>query len=207
MKRLWWIAAAAVLVAACGKDDTMTLRDVPPGPVPDTFRVVFETTKGRFVVEAYKPWAPVGVQRFYELASMGAFDENAFYRVVPNFVAQFGTPGDPKVTAKLDSVTLPDEKRVARNERGTVAFAQEGKNSRSHTIFINRRDNEYLDSQGFVPIGRVVEGMAVVDSLQWPYIDKPDHHMLATIGNRYMRRNYPKTDYVKSAAVVPDRPQ
>ena len=197
-----FIPIALAAVVACAQDDTRTLKPAPEGPMPDTFRVAFETTKGRFVVEAYKHWAPLGAKRFYELVSMGAFDENAFYRVVPNFVAQFGTPGDPKVTAQLDSVTIPDEKRVAKNARGTFAFAQEASKPRSHTIFINRRDNEYLDGQGFVPIGRVIEGMAVVDSLQWPYIEKADHHMLSTIGNRYMRRNYPKADYVRTAIIV-----
>jgi peptidyl-prolyl cis-trans isomerase A (cyclophilin A) len=195
--------AALILAAACGPDDTRPLKPLPSGPVPDTFRVAFETTKGRFVVEAYKDWAPIGARRFYELASMGAFDENAFYRVVPNFVAQFGTPGDPKVVAQLDSMTIPNEKRVAKNLRGTVAFAQEEGKPRSHTIFINRRDNDYLDQQNFVPIGRVIEGMAVVDSLEWPYVDKADHHMLSTLGNRYMRRNYPKADYVRAATVIP----
>ena len=196
------LIAALLLAAACGPDDTRPLKPLPSGPVPDTFRVAFETTKGRFVVEAYKDWAPIGAKRFYELASMGAFDENAFYRVVPNFVAQFGTPGDPRVVAQLDSVTIPNEKRVAKNLRGTVAFAQEEGKPRSHTIFINRRDNDYLDQQNFVPIGRVIEGMAVVDSLQWPYVDKADHHMLSTLGNRYMRRNYPKADYVRAATVI-----
>lgn len=197
------ILIALALASGCAPDDTRTLKPIPAGPVPDTFRVAFETTKGSFVVEAYKEWAPIGVKRFYELVSMGAFDENAFYRVVPNFVAQFGTPGDPKVAAQLDSVTIPNEKRVAKNDRGTLAFAQEEAKPRSHTIFINRRDNDYLDSQGFVPIGRVIEGMAVVDSLQWPYVEKADHHMLSTIGNRYMRRNYPKADYVRSAVITP----
>jgi len=201
MKRILLFLALAAVVA-CAQDDTRTLKSVPEGPTPDTFRVAFETTRGRFVVEAYRQWSPLGVKRFYELVSMGAFDENAFYRVVPNFVAQFGTPGDPRVTAQLDSVTIPNEKRIAKNERGSVAFAQEESKPRSHTIFINRRDNEYLDEQGFVPIGRVIEGMAVVDSLQWPYIEKADHHMLSTIGNRYMRRNYPKADYVSSATIL-----
>jgi cyclophilin family peptidyl-prolyl cis-trans isomerase len=203
MKLARLLSAALLIAAACAQDDARPLKPAPTGPVPDTFRVAFETTRGRFVIEAYRAWAPLGAKRFYELAAMGAFDENAFYRVVPNFVAQFGTPGDPKVTAKLDSVSIPDEKRVAKNERGTVAFAQEETKPRSHTIFINRRDNEYLDQQHFVPFGRVVEGMAVVDSLQWPYVEKADHHMLSTIGNRYMRRNYPKADYVRSAIIVP----
>ena len=202
MIRGWCLVGALTLAAACAPDDTRTLKPAPTGPLPDTFRVAFETTKGRFVVEAYRAWAPIGVKRFYELASMGAFDENAFYRVVPNFVAQFGTSGDPRVTAQLDSVKLPDERRIAKNERGTIAFAQEGRNSRSHTIFINRRTAEHLDKDGFVPIGRVIEGMAVVDSLEWPYKEKADHHMLATIGNRYMRRNYPKADYVRSATII-----
>ena len=203
MTRRPLIAALLVAVAACAPDDTKTLKPPPTGAVPDTFRVAFETTKGRFVVEAYKAWAPIGVKRFYELVRMGAFDDNAFYLVVPNFVAQFGTPGDPKFTAALDSVKLPDEKRIAKNERGTIAYAQEGKDSRSHTLFVNRRDNEYLDGQQFVPIGRVIEGMAVVDSLAWPYKEKADHHMLSTIGNRYMRRNYPKSDYVNTATIIP----
>jgi cyclophilin family peptidyl-prolyl cis-trans isomerase len=203
MKRARFFLAAVVLAAACAPDDTRTLKAPPTGSVPDTFRVAFETTRGRFVVEAYRDWAPIGVKRFYELVVMGAFDENAFYRVVPNFVAQFGTPGDPKVTAALDSVKLPDDKRVMKNERGTIAFAHDGPGTRSHTVYINRRDSEYLDTQNFVPFGRVVDGMAVVDSLQWPYKEKADHHLLATMGNRYMRRNHPKADYVRTAVVLP----
>ena len=195
-------AVGLAVVLACAGEEKAP-RQIPAGPMPDTFRVAFETTKGRIVVEAYRDWSPLGVKRFYELVNTGAFDDNAFYRVVPNFVAQFGTPGDPKLTAKLDSVTLPDEPRKAKNLRGTFAYAQEGANTRSHTLFINRRDNDYLDSHGFTPIGRVVDGMAVVDSLQWPYLERPDHHLLATVGNRYLQVNFPKADYLKSASVIP----
>ena len=201
MKRPLLVAALA-LMSACAPDDTRTLKPPPSGAMPDTFRVAFETTKGRFVVEAYREWAPIGARRFYDLVSMGAFDDNAFYRVVPNFVAQFGTPGDPKATATLDSVKLEDDQRVAKNERGTIAFAHEGRGTRSHTLFVNRRDSPFLDTQNFVPFGRVIEGMAVVDALQWPYVEKADHHLLATIGNRYMRRNYPKADYVRTATII-----
>ena len=195
------IAVAALGLVACKSEPPRPA--LPAGPMPDTFRVAFETTKGRFVIEAYRHWAPIGTQRFYELAGTGAFDDNAFYRVVPNFVAQWGTPGDPRLTARLDSVRLADDPRVAKNERGTVAYAHEGPGTRSHTYFINRRASPYLDTTGFVPFGRVVEGMAVVDSLQWPYVDKADHHMIATIGNRYMRRNYPKADYILTARLLP----
>jgi peptidyl-prolyl cis-trans isomerase A (cyclophilin A) len=196
------VALALVATLACGGAGKPQ-HQVPAGPMPDTFRVAFETTKGRFVVEAYRDWAPLGVKRFYELASMGAFDDNAFYRVIPNFVAQFGTPGDPKLTAKLDSVTIPDEPLVKKNERGTVSFAHTGPGTRSHTIFINRRYAEHLDTTGFVPIGRVVEGMAVVDSLEWPYRERPDHHLIATLGKRYLEVNFPKADYIRTASIIP----
>jgi peptidyl-prolyl cis-trans isomerase A (cyclophilin A) len=192
----------AVFAVACGEKER-TLKPPPTGTVPDTFRVAFETTKGRFVVEAYRDWAPIGVKRFYELATMGAFNDNSFYRVIANFVVQFGTPGDPKITAVLDSVKLPDEPRVAKNERGTIAYAHEGPGTRSHSLFINRRYADHLDTTGFVPIGRVVEGMAVVDSIHWPYKERPDHHLIATIGNKYLHRMYPKTDYITSASIVP----
>lgn len=204
MKRAMGTLLGAVsLVASLACAGEKPPRRIPAGPMPDTFRVALETTKGRIVVEAYREWSPLGVKRFYELVNTGAFDDNVFYRVVPNFVAQFGTPGDPKLTAKLDSVTLPDEPRKTKNLRGTFAYAHEGPGTRSHTLFINRRDADHLDKQGFTPIGRVIEGMAVVDSLQWPYREKADHHLLATLGNRYMQINFPKADYVKSATVVP----
>jgi peptidyl-prolyl cis-trans isomerase A (cyclophilin A) len=201
MRRAAPFALVIATLVACGAEEK-PVREIPAGPMPDTFQVAFETTKGRFVVEAYRDWSPLGVKRFYELVTTGAFDDNAFYRVIPNFVAQFGTPGDPKLTAKLDSVMLPDEPRKAKNERGTVAYAHEGPGTRSHTVFVNRRYAEHLDTAGFTPFGRVVEGMAVIDSLKWPYRDRPDHHLLATLGKRYMEVNYPKADYVKSASVI-----
>ncbi|HET9425375.1 MAG TPA: peptidylprolyl isomerase [Gemmatimonadaceae bacterium] len=203
MRRLGVFLGGLLLITlvACG-EEPRTFKPLPSGPVPDTFRVAFETTKGRFVIEAYRAWAPIAVRRFYELASIGAFDDNAFYRVIPNFVVQFGTPGDPKLTATLDSVKLPDEPRIERNLRGTVAFAQEGSGTRSHSVFINRRNADHLDTTGFVPFGRVVEGMAVIDSIQWPYRERPDHHLIATIGNKYLQRMYPKADYIRSATVL-----
>ena len=194
-------ALGVVIALACGGGEKPQ-RQAPAGPMPDTFRVAFETTKGRFVVEAYRDWSPLGVKRFYELAAMGAFDDNAFYRVIPNFVAQFGTPANPKLTASLDSVTIPDEPLVKKNERGTVSFAHNGPGTRSHTIFINRRHAEHLDTTGFVPFGRVVEGMAVVDSLKWPYRERPDHHLIATLGKRYLEVNFPKADYVRRASII-----
>lgn len=201
-RRVFPVAAFVLAVAiACG-DGAKAPPAVPAGPMPDTFRVAFETTRGRFVVEAYRHWSPLGVKRFHELAAMGAFDDNSFYRVIPNFIAQFGIPGDPKLTVRLDSIRIPDEPRLVKNLRGTIAYAQEGPGSRSHTFYVNRRDADHLDTQGFTPFGRVIEGMAVIDSIQFPYRDRPDYHLIATLGNKYLKRMYPKTDYISSARLV-----
>ena len=51
---------------ACAAEEKPA-RQIPAGPMPDTFRVAFETTKGRFVVEAYKDWSPLGVKRLTSL--------------------------------------------------------------------------------------------------------------------------------------------
>ena len=86
--------------------------------------------------------------------------------------------------------------------RGTLTYAHEGPNTRSHQLFFNLKDNPKLDPQGFVPIGRVVEGMGVLDSLYDEYGDTPKYRLVATLGNEYLHRMFPRMDYIKSARVV-----
>jgi peptidyl-prolyl cis-trans isomerase A (cyclophilin A) len=191
------------LVVACSEKP-----EPPPppvtGPPPDSFRVAFETTKGKFVVEAYRRWAPTGVDRFHELVIANALDEGPFFRVVPKFIVQFGAVADPKVNALWDSRPIADDPRFAKNLRGTVAFAQKSApNTRSNQLFVNYADNEHLDAMGFSPIGRVVEGMAVVDAINAEYRERPDFHFISTLGNSYLQRMFPRLDYIKTARIVP----
>lgn len=53
---------------------------------PNQFKVQFETTKGKFVVEVHRDWAPKGVDRFYNLVKIGFYDDAAFFRAVKGFV-------------------------------------------------------------------------------------------------------------------------
>ena len=62
---------------------------------PDLFRVKFATTKGDFVVEVHRAWAPLGADRFYNLVVNNFFDDAAFFRYVPDFIVQFGLPANP----------------------------------------------------------------------------------------------------------------
>jgi peptidyl-prolyl cis-trans isomerase A (cyclophilin A) len=187
------------LLACGGSSDSHA---IPAGPAPDSFRVAFETSRGSFTVEARRAWAPQGVDRFYQLASEHFFDENRFYRVMPGFIAQFGANDDPKRNETWDAKPFPDDPRREKNLRGSVSFAQSGPNGRTHQLFINLKDNPSLDAQGFTPVGRVVDGMSVVDSLYDEYGDIPKYHNIARLGNKYLTGNFPELDYIRTARVV-----
>jgi peptidyl-prolyl cis-trans isomerase A (cyclophilin A) len=175
---------------------------------PDRFRVRFETTKGAFVVEATRAWAPRGVDRFYNLVRVGYYDDVAFFRVIEGFMVQFGINGDPEVNAAWREARIPDDPVTQSNRRGTVTYAMAGPDTRTTQLFINFKDNAGLDGQGFAPFGRVVEGMSVVDSLYSGYGEGapngmgPDQGRTQYEGNAYLRRSFPGLDYVKTARVV-----
>ena len=188
------------LMAACG--DTPPPRREVVGPAPDSFRVAFATNRGTIVVEARRAWAPNGVDRFYQLVSEGFFDENRFYRVLPGFIAQFGANDDKKRNEQWEAKPIPDDPAREKNRRGTISFANLGPDTRTHQLFINLKDNASLDAQGFTPIGRVVDGMPVADSLYDEYGEIPKYNLIATLGNKYLARMFPKLDYITSARIV-----
>ena len=136
---------------------------------PARFRVRFETTKGPFVVEVTRAWAPRGADRFYNLVRAGYYDDVAFFRVIEGFMVQFGINGDPRVNAAWQAARIPDDPVTQSNRRGMVTYAMAGPDTRTTQLFINFRDNKGLDGQGFAPFGGVVEGLAVVDSLYSGY--------------------------------------
>jgi cyclophilin family peptidyl-prolyl cis-trans isomerase len=184
--------------AGCGSDRPP---EVVAGPAPDSFRVALSTSKGDVEIAIYKAWSPHGADRFYQLVSEGFFDDQRFYRVIPQYIAQFGANGDPKRNDRWDDRKIPDDPAEQSNSRGTLSFASEAPNTRSHTLFFNLKDNPKLDPQGFVPIGRVVDGMTVLDALYDDYGDTPKYRLVATLGNEYMNRMFPKMDFIRTARV------
>jgi peptidyl-prolyl cis-trans isomerase A (cyclophilin A) len=200
VKRICLTLLAALLAAGCSSSSPATT--VPAGPAPDSFRVAFATSRGTFVVQANRAWAPHGVDRFYQLVGEGFFDENRFYRVLPGFIAQFGANDDPKRNKAWEAIPLPDDSARQHNVRGTVSYAHLGPGTRTHQLFVNLKDNPNLDREGFAPIGRVVDGMAVADSLYAEYGEDPRYQLIATMGNKYLARMFPKLDYIVTARVV-----
>lgn len=172
-------------------------------PAPDSFRARVETSRGAFAIEAHRAWAPAGVDRFYNLARAGFFDDSRVFRVRAGFIVQFGIPGDPAVATVWRTRAIPDDPVRQSNARGFVSYAMTGPNTRTTQLFINLADNARLDAEGFAPIGRVVEGMAVVDQLYAGYGESAGGGMrggkqdsLFAGGNAYLDREFPRLDRV-----------
>jgi len=179
-------------------------------PAPEKFQVKFQTSKGDFVMEVYRNWSPHGADRIYYLVKNGFYDGICFFRVVENFMAQFGYHGDPEVTKIWTDMNIPDDPVKQSNLRGFVSFAMSSQpNSRSTQLFINYKDNSYLDQYGFAPVAKVIQGMEVVDQLYSGYGDSasrggsgPEQGLIAQQGNEYLKKNFPKLDYIIKASIV-----
>jgi peptidyl-prolyl cis-trans isomerase A (cyclophilin A) len=175
---------------------------------PDTYKAEFDSTKGKFVIEVHRAWAPNGADRFYNLVKNGFFNDARFFRVISNFMVQFGLPPDPAIGAAWRNARIPDDPVKERNKRGYVTFATAGPNTRTTQIFINFGDNIGLDSQGFAPFGQVTSGMDVVDKLYSGYGEGapggagPSQASIQAQGNAYLIRDFPKLDYIKTAAIT-----
>jgi len=180
---------------------------------PDTVRVKLETTKGIIRLELHRSWSPHGVDRFYNLLAHGYYDNTAVFRVIAGKWAQFGINSDPKIAQLWRTRTIPDDPRVESNLRGTIAFAFKDPNGRTTQVFINLRDNSAAhDKEPFVPIGKVIEGMNVVDALNAEYGEQAGGGIrggrqdpLFTGGNDYLKSNFPRLDYILKATIEPER--
>ncbi|HXV76824.1 MAG TPA: peptidylprolyl isomerase [Candidatus Polarisedimenticolaceae bacterium] len=198
------VAFAPHVAVAERLDDPAALTE----QAPDRFSVEFETTKGKFVVDVTRAWAPLGADRFYNLVKHGFYDDVRFFRVVPDFVVQFGLNGDPAIGKPWQSARIKDDPVTRSNEAGTLTFAMAGPNSRTTQVFINLKSNKSLDQSGFSPFGEVSAGMDVVRKLYAGYGDQPprgrgpNQSQIAMEGNEYLDRSFPKLDAIVDATLI-----
>ena len=172
---------------------------------PETYKVKFDTTRGEFAVTVTRAWAPLGADRFYNLVKHHFYDNAAFFRVVPQFVVQFGINANPAVSAAWKHTEIKDDPVMQSNKRGAIVFATAGPNTRTTQVFINLKDNSRLDGMGFAPFGTVDgNGMNVVEMMYEGYGDSagPDQDQLEKQGDPYLLKGWPKLDHIKSAALV-----
>lgn len=177
---------------------------------PPVYKVKMATTKGDFVIEVHRDWAPLGADRFYNLVKLGYLNDIAFFRVVKGFMVQFGIHGDPAMNKTWRNARIQDDPTGKQsNTKGMVTFAMAGPNTRTTQIFINYGDNARLDSMGFPPFGKVLDGWKVVDAIEGMYGEGapggrgPAQGRVQSEGNAYLKADFPKLDYLKSASIVP----
>ena len=175
---------------------------------PDEYKVQFSTTRGDFVVTVTRAWAPLGADRFYNLVKHHFYDNASFFRVLPNFMAQFGISAYPPVNKVWEPAVIKDDPVTQSNVRGYITFATGGPNTRTTQVFINFGDNKRLDHDGFAPFGQVTDGMKVVDMFYDQYGEGapsgggPDQDQIQKQGKPYLDKGWPKLDYIKTARIV-----
>lgn len=175
---------------------------------PEVFNVEFNTTKGNFVIEAKREYSPLAVDRFYYLVKNDYYNFNRFFRVLPNFVVQWGMKGVPSIDKIWGDYGIKDEPVKLSNKKGVIAFARSGPNTRSNQLFINLADNIRLDTSswggvnGFPGFGRVIKGMDVVESINSEYLQEPNQDSISTKGNSYLNKNFPNLDYIITTRII-----
>ncbi len=98
--------------AAAAKADPANWRAVDPENL-----FIFETTKGRVLIEAIPEIAPRHVEQFRAIIRSGDYDGTAFHRVIDDFMAQGGDvealhgrpSGLPNIPAEFSFRRRPDE--------------------------------------------------------------------------------------------------
>lgn len=204
--RLIFLILAVIIFSSCSKP--FFSEKWTKETAPETFLARFETSKGNFDIEIKRELSPAGADRLYQLVKHGFFDSVVFYRVVPKFVAQFGT-SDTVLENAWSKYKLPDEEVKASNVRGTISYARGGKETRGTVLFINLVNNPRLDTinyngvKGFPVLGKVVEGMNTVDSLYNGYGGTTMNQLDEMYRNKEaFFKKFPKLDVVKKAYLV-----
>jgi len=193
--------------ALAGKDALLAPKSMTE-EAPAKYKVKFTTTKGDFVVEVTREWAPQGADRFYNLVKNGFYEDTRFFRVIKGFMVQFGISGEPAINNVMEQARIQDDPVKQSNVRGNITFATAGPNTRTSQVFINYKDNANLDGMGFAPFGKVVTGMKTVDALNGEYGEGapggagPSQDRMQREGNAYLTKEFPKLDYVKQAKIV-----
>lgn len=213
MKPSLVVLAVATILAASACARNHALYDPSPAvlgaPAPDSFLVEMVTSEGAFLVKMRRHWSPAGVDRVHHLVANDFYAGARIYRVVDDFVAQWGYSGDPVLDSVWREHPIPDEPTVASNRRGVMSFARGGPETRSFQLFVNLADNERLDHlmsggvRGYPPVGEIVEGVEVIDGFYGAYQDRmPSQDSIRILGNDYVRREYPQLDSIVSTRVL-----
>lgn len=177
---------------------------------PDTARAEFITTKGIFTVEIYRQWSPLGADRFYQLIKSGYYNNTILFRVVKDYLVQFGVSEDKPKNIFWQSRNLKDEPVAGSNTEGTLSYSRGNPNTRKTSVFINLRDNTTYDTitiagvKGFVPFAKIVSGLDIAKSFFSDYGNDTlkSADTIYFKGNAWMNKKFPGLDMIKEVRIV-----
>lgn len=206
------LALLATLVVVSRACDILNVVNNPyPAPdavAPEGYAIKIETnlesSPEPIIIYVNRSWAPLGADRLYSLVQDGYYNQAAFFRVVPDFVVQFGIAAQPKETAKWNT-NIKDDPVLTSNVAWTVTYATAGPDTRTSQLFINYIDNSRLDDMGFSPFGVVVSGFNTALAIYNPTpgdsngIDQDAYTMK---GNSWLLKNYPETTLITCATLM-----
>ena len=200
------VAAIAAGVAAASGPSLLVPSSLHAKP-PAVFKAKFTTTKGSFVVTIYRKWAPLGAKRFYNLVLYHFYDNQPLFRVDPGFVVQWGISMKPPIAKAWKNAHIPDDPVMHKNLRGTMTFANAGKNTRTTQIFVNLASNTFLDNRtGFSPFGVITKGFTVFSHLYHGYgeypANAPNQASMTTYGASWVHRYFSKLDWITKARIL-----
>ena len=177
---------------------------------PTTFKARFETTQGNFDIVAVRSMSPYGVDRLYQLIKHDFYTDIAIFRVLPDYVVQFGIHTDSLTNTRWKEYKIPDEIVKQSNDSMTISFARGGVESRTTQLFINMKDNKRLDRldyngvKGFPVVAKITSGMEVIHKLYSEYGPAPARRQgeIYAKGNVYLRKEFPNLDYITKAYIL-----
>jgi len=205
----------------CGGYSTKTcaaaaITEPAAGPAGITL-VICQTTAGVLGFEIHPEWAPLGAARFLELVRSNYFKDVSFYRAVPKFLAQFGISGSKAMNEKWSDMPIKDDPSIGIPvKKGTLSFAGKGPDTRTSKLFIPFAASDSLGKAAWeTPIGRIArqprrllrDSFKTLDSIHRGYGDikpfgrGPDTDKLEAEGNAYLKKSFPRVDYIKSCAI------
>ena len=136
--------------------------------------VQMETSAGSLRIELDDVAAPQSVANFLAYVRSGHYDGTVFHRVIKGFMLQ-GGGFEPGMKQKSTLAPITNEANNGlKNVKYTLAMARTSDpHSATAQFFINTVDNDFLNFRaenaqgwGYAVFGKVVDGHAVVDSIE-----------------------------------------
>jgi cyclophilin family peptidyl-prolyl cis-trans isomerase len=139
-------------------------------PAPKTTKVRIATSKGDIVVELNEGKAPITCKNFLQYVADKFYDGTIFHRVINGFMIQGGGMTADMRQKQTKPSIVNEASNGLKNDRGTIAMARTSDpDSATSQFFINHANNDFLNAgardAGYAVIGKVTEGMDVVDAI------------------------------------------